>query len=55
MVEQKTMKEKMDEAKKIYYMKEFRSFMRSIQGLTDDDFNRQVPKIKFEIMEICCA
>ena len=51
MVEQKTMKEKMDEAKKIYYMKEFRSFMRSIQGLTDEDFEEPVPGIRRKILE----
>ena len=51
MVEQKTMKEKMEEAKKIYFMKDFRSFMRSIQGLTDEDFEKPVSGIKKRILE----
>jgi len=51
MAEQKTMKEKMDEAKKIYFMKDFRSFMRNMQGLTDEDFEKPVPGIKKKIFE----
>ncbi len=48
---QKTMKEKMDEAKRIYFMKDFRSFMRNMQGLTDKDFEQPVPVIKKKILE----
>jgi len=51
MAEQKTMKEKMEEAKKIYFMKDFRSFMRSMQGLTDEDFEKPVTGIKSKILE----
>jgi hypothetical protein len=36
------MKEKMEEAKLIYYEKEFRHLMRSMQGFTDEDFNDSV-------------
>ncbi len=45
------MKEKVEEAKKIYFMKEFKVFMRSMQGLTDDDFEKPVPTIKKKILE----
>jgi hypothetical protein len=51
MAEQKTMKEKMEEAKKIYFMKDLRSFMRNLQGLTDDDFSAPVPEIKRKILD----
>jgi hypothetical protein len=51
MSEQQTMKEKMQEAKKIYFVKEFRSFMRNMQGLTDEDFEKPVPGIKKKIIE----
>lgn len=50
-MEQKTMKEKMEEAKKIYFMKELRSFMRNMQGLTDEDFEKPVPGIKKKILK----
>ena len=49
-MEQKTMKEKMEEARKIYFMPDFRSFMRKMQGLTDEDFNLPVPGIKAKIL-----
>ncbi|MGB8952759.1 MAG: DUF5714 domain-containing protein [Candidatus Aminicenantales bacterium] len=45
-----THKEKMQEARKIYYMDEFRAFMRKMQGLTDEDFQAPVPRIKEKIM-----
>ncbi len=48
---QKTMKEKMEQAKSIYFMKEFRSFMRNIQRLTDEDFEKPVPEIKEKILK----
>lgn len=40
---EKTMKEKLAEAKKIYLMDDFKKFMRNMQGLTDDDFKKSVP------------
>ncbi len=46
-----THKEKMQEAKKIYYMEEFRAFMRRMQGLTDEDFQGPVPRIKEKILK----
>jgi hypothetical protein len=46
-----THKEKMQEARKIYYMEEFRAFMRKMQGLTDEDFQAPVPCLKEKIME----
>lgn len=49
-MEKESMKEKMQEAKKIYFMTEMRSFMRKLQGLTDDDFKKPVPKIKEKIL-----
>jgi len=45
-----THKEKMQEASKIYYMEEFRAFMRKMQGLTDEDFQAPVPRLKEKIM-----
>ena len=50
-MELRAMKEKIDEAKKIYYMKDFRSFMRSMQGLTDEDFEKPISGIKRKILE----
>ena len=46
-----THKEKMQEAKKIYYMEEFRAFMRKMQGLTDEDFQAPVARIIEKIMK----
>jgi len=46
-----THKEKMQEARKIYYMEEFRAFMRKMQGLTDEDFQASVPRIKEKIVK----
>ncbi len=51
MLEQKTMKEKMEEAKKIYFMKDFRQFMRSLQGLTDEDITEPIPLIRDKIFK----
>jgi hypothetical protein len=45
-----THKEKMQEARKIYHMEEFRAFMRKMQGLTDEDFQVPVPRIKEKII-----
>jgi hypothetical protein len=45
-----THKEKMQEAKKIYFMEDFRAFMRKMQGLTDEDFQAPVPRIKEKIL-----
>jgi hypothetical protein len=50
-MEPNTHKEKMQEARKIYFMEEFRAFMREMQGLTDEDFQAPVPRIKEKIME----
>lgn len=44
-------KEKMREARKIYYMEEFRAFMRTMQELTDEDFQAPVPGIKEKILK----
>jgi len=41
-----SMKESMETAKQLYHMDEFRGFMRKMQGLTDDDFNKPIPEIK---------
>jgi len=45
-----THKEKMQEAKKIYFTEDFRAFMRKMQGLTDEDFQAPVPRIKEKIL-----
>jgi len=49
-MEQTTHKEKMQEARKIYCMEDFRAFMRKTQGLTDEDFQAPVPRIKEKIL-----
>ena len=46
----KTMREKLEEAKKICFMDNFRSFMRKLQGVTDEDFKKPVPRIKEKIL-----
>lgn len=46
----KTMREKLEEAKKICFMGNFRSFMRKLQGVTDEDFKKPVPRIKEKIL-----
>lgn len=46
----KTIREKMKEARAIYHMKDFRSFMRNMQGLTDQDIEQPVPALKQKIM-----
>lgn len=46
-----THKEKIQEARKIYYMEGFRAFMRKMQGLTDEDFQAPVPRLKEKIMK----
>lgn len=48
---EKSLKEKLDDAKKIYFEKEFRAHMRGMQGFTDKDFERVVPIIKKKVME----
>ena len=50
-MEVKAIKDKLEEAKKIYFMDEFRAFMRKMKGLTDDDFNKPVPRIKEKILK----
>ena len=50
-MEQKSMKEKMAEAKKIYFEKEFRAHMRGIQGFKDEDFERVKPLIKEKVLK----
>ena len=45
------MKEKMAEAKQIYFMDDFKAFMRKMQGLTDEDFKKPVPRIIEKIIE----
>jgi len=47
----KTMREKLEEAKKIYFMDNFRAFMRKLQGVTDEDFKEPVPRIKEKTMK----
>jgi len=44
-------KEQMEEAGKIYYMDEFRAFMRKMQGLTDEDFQSPVPRMKEKLIK----
>lgn len=39
------------DAKNIYFADEFRSFMKSAQGLTEDDFKKIIPKIKKQILD----
>ena len=46
----KAMKEKLEEAKRIRRLKEFRAFMRGLHGFTDEDFERVVPKIEDAIL-----
>ncbi|MCM8815631.1 MAG: DUF5714 domain-containing protein [Candidatus Omnitrophica bacterium] len=50
-MDEKTMKEKMAEAKKIYYERDFRSYMRKMQGFTDEDFEKVVPLIKEKVIK----
>jgi len=45
------LKIKMEEAKQIYFMDEFRAFMRKMQGLTDEDFKEPVPRFKEKILK----
>jgi hypothetical protein len=42
----KSMKEKLEEAKRIRHLKEFRAFMSGLHGFTDEDFERVVPDIE---------
>ena len=49
-MEAKIMGEKLEEAKKIYLMDNFRAFMRKLQGMTDEDFKKPVPRIKEKIL-----
>ena len=46
----KSMKEKLEEAKRIYRLKEFRAFMRTLHGFTDEDFERVAPVIEERIL-----
>jgi len=48
---EKSFKEKMDDAKKIYFEKEFRAHMRGMQGFTDEDFEKAAPIIKKKVLE----
>ncbi len=48
---EKSLKEKMDDAKKIYFEKEFRAHMRGMQGFTDEDFEKAAPIIKQKVIE----
>jgi len=47
----KTMKEKLKEAKDIYFMDDFRAYMRKLHSLTDADFKKHVPGIKEHILK----
>jgi hypothetical protein len=47
----KLMKEKLEEAKRIHRLKDFRAFMRGLHGFTDEDFERLVPEIEEIILE----
>jgi hypothetical protein len=47
---EKSMKEKMAEAKGIYFERDFRSYMRGIQGFTNEDFERMIPIIKEKVI-----
>ena len=49
-MEQKSMREIMENAKKIYFVDEYRTFMRGMQGFADEDFERVVPIIKEKIL-----
>lgn len=46
---EKNMKEKMAEAKKIYFERDFRRHMRSMHGFTDEDFERMTAIIKNKV------
>lgn len=50
-MEEKTLKERMAEARQIYFEREFRSYMRGIQGFRDEDFERVAPIIKRRVIE----
>lgn len=49
-MDNKGMKEKLEEAKKIYFLADFRNYMRHMQGFTDEDFSSAMPKTKDYIM-----
>lgn len=51
-MEHKSMKEKIREAKQIYFMDDFKAYMRKLQGLTDEDFMESVPRIKEKILKV---
>jgi len=38
------MREKLKETKGIYYMDDFRAFIRKLQGMTDEDFKKPAPE-----------
>lgn len=46
-----SLKEKMDDAKKIYFEKEFRAHMRGMQRFSDEDFEKAVSIIKQKVIE----
>jgi hypothetical protein len=50
-MEEKSMKEKMADAKRIYFVDEFRAHMRGLQGFVDEDFSRVSPLIKERIFK----
>lgn len=45
-IEHKSTKEKIREQKQIYFMYEFKAYMRKLQGLSDEDFMEAVPRFK---------
>jgi hypothetical protein len=47
---EKSSKEKIEEAKKIYHLDAFRAHMRGMQGFTDEDFEKITPIIKTKII-----
>ena len=50
-MEQETMKEKMAKAKKIYLEKDFRAYMRGMQGFDDEDFEKVKPIIRKKVID----
>jgi len=44
-------KEVIERAKQIHFLDDFRAFMRGSQGLSDEDFNKPVPRIEQLILE----
>jgi pyrroline-5-carboxylate reductase len=48
---EKTTKEKITEVKQIYFMDDFKAFMRKMQDLTDEDSSNSVPRIIEKILK----